>query len=121
HPYGVALTNDGKFCYVTSFLRANGAVLVVDMTTQQVIANIPVGNFPAKVAITRDQTQAWITSKFSDSITVVDVLTNTRVTTIPGVTNGWGIAFNPTGTRAYVAASDDSGGGLYVIDTASYQ
>ena len=120
-PYGIALSKDGTRAYVTSFVRTGGAVLVLDVVNRTVLATIATGNFPAAVAITPDGAQAWVTSVFEDSITIVDTLTNTFATRITGVSNGWGISFSPDGTRAYVADSALAGGGLFVLDASNYR
>ena len=41
-------------------------------------------------------------------------------TTDANLKNAWGIAFNPTGTRAFVTSSESVGGSLRVIDTVTY-
>jgi YVTN family beta-propeller protein len=120
-PYAIAISQDGTRAYATSFSRTDGRLFVLDVPNRKVITSLSVGNFPAGVALTPDGSQVWVTGNFDNSIYVFDTLTNTQVTTIGGITNGWGIAFSPSGTRAYVAGADAAAGGLYVIDTSSYQ
>ena len=96
-------------------------MLVLDVVNRTVIATIATGNFPAAAAVTPDGAQAWVTSVFEESVTIVDTLTNTFATRITGVSNGWGIGFSPDGTRSYVADSALSGGGLFVIDASNYR
>lgn len=120
-PYGIALSDDGTRAYVTSFTRSAGAVLALDVTNRRVIANIPIGNFPSSIAFSPDETQVWATAFFDDGVYIIDTLTNTLSTRITGLFNAWGIAFNPTGTRAYVTGATDISGSLYVIDTSTYR
>jgi len=49
NPYGIAVTPNGAFIYVT---HVGGTVSVIDATTNTVIATVPVGLFPNAVAIT---------------------------------------------------------------------
>ena len=120
-PYGIAVSQDGTRAYVTSFTRNAGALLALDVTNRKVIATIGIGNFPAAVAYSPDESQVWATAFFDDSVYIIDTLTNTLSTRVTGLFNPWGIAFNPNGTRAYVTGATDSAGSLYVIDTSTYK
>src|SRR5260221_12501797 len=120
-PYGIAVSQDGTRAYVTSFVRSGGAVLALDVPNRKVIGTVAIGNFPAQVAYSPDESQVWATAFFDDSVYVIDTLTNTLSTRVTGLFNAWGIAFSPNGTRAYVTGATDSAGTLYVIDTAAYK
>jgi YVTN family beta-propeller protein len=120
-PYGIAVSQDGTRAYVTSFTRNAGALLALDVPNRRVIATVPIGNFPAQVAFSPDESQVWATAFFDDSVYIIDTLTNTLATRVTGLFNAWGIAFNPNGTRAYVTGATDSAGTLYVIDTSAYK
>ncbi len=119
-PKSIAISPDGKRLYVASFVRSAAQLYTVDLATKAVVGTVPVGGFPAGVAVTPDGSQVWVSSYFSGNVTVVDTLTNTRVTVISGVSSAWSIQFNPRGTRAYVTSSESVGGNLKVIDTARY-
>src|SRR5258708_6609347 len=120
-PYALAFSPDDSRLYVTSWVRSGGHLVVLDVASQQVIASVTTGNFPSGVAVTPDGSQVWVTSFFNDNVTVIDTLTNTVVTQVSGVLNAWGIAFNITGTRAFVANSDTVAGGITAINTADYR
>jgi len=120
-PYGIAVSGDGTRAYVTSFVRTGGAVLALDVPNRKVIATINIGNFPPAIAFSPDETQVWATAFFDDSVYIIDTLSNTFATRVTGVLNAWGIAFNPSGTRAYITGASTVAGNLYVVDTASYR
>jgi YVTN family beta-propeller protein len=120
-PYGIAVSNDGTRAYVTNFQRIGAQLLVVDMATGNVLATSTVAPFPAGVRVTPDGTQVYVTSNFEGSVAVFDTLTNTQVGLLRGFDAAWGIAFNPSGTRAYVACAGVPTGSVKVIDTAKLQ
>ena len=60
---------------------------------------------------------AYISNSASNSVSVIDTANNTVVATAPVGTNPWGVAVNPSGTRAYVSNRDSNS--VSVIATAS--
>jgi len=119
-PRSIAITPDGRTAYVTSFVRSAAELYVVDLATKKVIATLSSGGYASRVVMKPDGTQAWFTSFFDDSVTVVDVASNTLGVTIGSILNAWDIKFNPTGTRAYVCGPVGSGDVVNVIDTSTY-
>src|SRR5437868_4351573 len=63
------------------------------------------------------QSYAYVPTHKSDSVLVINTVTQTTVATIPVGTNPWGVAVTPNGAFAYVTnqATND----VSVIDTAS--
>jgi YVTN family beta-propeller protein len=122
-PYGVAASPDGRFVYVVSrgspFGGARGSLSVIEIVASSngpklfispptVAGNpIPVGNYPAFVAITPDGRTAYVTNQGgqegSGDISVVDTPSRAVVRTIQAGRRPTGIAITPNGTRAYVA------------------
>ncbi len=120
NPAGVAITPDGKRAYVTSFNNFNPAILVIDIASHAIVTTISSANaWPKGVFITPDGSQAWISYPYSNEVDIFDTLTNTR-SAARIVNSPQGIAFNSTGTRAYVA-SNGTPGTLVVFDTATLQ
>ncbi len=119
-PYGLTLTPDETRAYVSSFVAQGAEVYAVDLVAKKLLATIPVGGYPAGIAMSPDGTQVWVTSFFTDSVTVIDTLTNEKVVTMNGITNAWSITFNRTGSRVYVTASEAPFGSVKVIDTDRY-
>jgi YVTN family beta-propeller protein len=120
-PTAIAITPDGTRAYVTDHDDIPGSVVyLIDIPNRKFLSTIPVGAFPASIAITPDGSQVWVPSRGDSNITVIDTMTNTPTVTIGNVTLATGIAFNPTGTRAYAAEGIETGGAVLVIDTSSY-
>ena len=66
--------------------------------------------------MTPDGSQLWIVHPLGLAVDVVDTLTNTIATRL-GIGQATDIAFNSTGTRAYVT----SAGGVVAVDASTYQ
>jgi YVTN family beta-propeller protein len=109
-PLGVAIAPNGRFAYVTNtgavcdlcFFNQPSSVSVIDTTTYSVVATIPVGQYPAAVAITPNGAFAYVANFNSNSVSVINTATNTVTTTITAGTGPWGIAITPNGAFAYV-------------------
>ncbi|MGC9157329.1 MAG: YncE family protein, partial [Candidatus Micrarchaeia archaeon] len=67
-----------------------------------VFNTIKVGSEPYGVAFNPSGTLAYVTNYGSDTVSVIDVSTNTIVNTITVGSEPTGVAFNPSGTLAYV-------------------
>jgi YVTN family beta-propeller protein len=113
-PLGVAVHPDGSRVYVASFsggdVRSRG-VSVIDATTDTVVTTIPMAGVPYGLAVNPNGTVVYVATMDTeqaadgyDSIAVIDVATNTVTGSIPlGFnTQPRGVAFNPSGTTAYV-------------------
>jgi YVTN family beta-propeller protein len=118
NPSGLAISPDGTRAYVTHFLDLNPSLLIIDIPNRKILSTIPVPFvYPRNVFLTPDGTQAWVNYYQGTSITIIDLLSATvsRSISFPAEVSK-GIAFNPTGTKAFVAATPSQ---VYVIDTAS--
>src|SRR6266849_7651759 len=110
-PLGLAITPNGAFAYVTNtgalcdFCSFNPppSVSVIDTATYSVVATIPVGNYPAGVAITPNGAFAYVANFNSNSVSVIDTATNNVTGTVSVGTGPWDIAITPNGAFAYVA------------------
>src|SRR5260370_5301340 len=109
-PLGVAITPNGRFAYVTNTgavcdlcpINQPSSVSVIDTSTYSVVATIPVGQYPAGVAITPNGAFAYVTNYNSNSVSVIDTATNTVTGTVTVGTGPWGLAITPNGAFAYV-------------------
>ena|ERR1051326_7017268 len=116
NPHGVAISPDSKTLYVTNF-NSNAEVLVIDMASKQILARIPTIAFPQGATLSPDGSQLWITSPLANSVDIIDTQTNTR-TTGRGISQAVGVAFNSTGTRAYVTSNPNT---VTAVDTGTFQ
>lgn len=119
HPSGLAISADGTLAYITSYIDINPEVLVINIAQRQIIATIPVTTYPQSVYLTPDGMLAYVTFPFDNAIYVIDTFTLTIARTV-AFTAPYGLAFNSTGTRAYIA-SQSIPGTVQVMDTTSYQ
>ncbi len=118
HPSGIDITPDGTQAYITNYFDAGSSVLVIDIAQRKILSSISVPTFPQSVYFTPDGLLAWVTLPFNNAIYVLDTLTQTVSRTL-NITSPYGLTFNSTGTRAYVA--NTSASTVQVIDTATYQ
>ena len=119
---GLAVNSDTDRVYVTSML--DNAVGVVDGTTGEVLATVPVGNSPTGVDVNAVTNRVYVTNSGDDSISVLDGATNSVISTIAVNSGGYptAVAVNPLTNRIYVAnvAVDPSEqGSVSVIDGAT--
>ncbi|HLJ50742.1 MAG TPA: hypothetical protein VKU01_32245 [Bryobacteraceae bacterium] len=119
NPDGVAITPDGTRAYITSFNPDNPVVQVIDIASRTIIASIPVTSYPQGIFMTPDGTQAYVTFPLGGAVYIIDTLTNTVANTL-GIQAPVAVAFNSTGSRAYIT-SNTSGGQVQVLETTRYQ
>ena len=112
--FGVGATLAQTRGYVTNQFAST--VSVIDPATNTAVATVPVGQFPAPVAVTPNGAFAYVGNRFSNNISVIDTATNTVTTTVP-IGDPTGIAITPNGAFAYV--TDGTSGVVNVIDLAT--
>jgi DNA-binding beta-propeller fold protein YncE len=114
-PNTVAFTPDGRTCYVANWGTEDAAgstVTPIRVThggaSGRVLPSIDVGLHPNWVAVTRDGGTAYVVNKGSNSITPIDVRSNTagKALRVPGPPIEMEIS--PNGRTAYVAIAGSS-------------
>lgn len=113
-PWGVALSPDGDTAYVA--LRAENALVAVDLDSGAVISRTAVGERPAYVWVSPDGSTAYVTEAGAGTVAVVALGSSPRVTgrlTVGGVP--WSISGSPDGSTLYVA--DNQSGTLVSMRT----
>jgi YVTN family beta-propeller protein len=108
----VTVNPTGTRAYATGGLF--GTHSVIDTTTNSIVGTVPIVG--GGVAINPAGTYAYVIGP--NAIEVIDLATNGVITAVPLAGVPQDVAFNPSGTRAYVAASP--GGNVSVIDTATH-
>ena len=116
-PYGVAANLEGTRVYVACY--AEKKVYIIDTSTHEVIAEIPMGSgdIPTGVAVNQPGTRLYVTNQGSNTVSVIDTSDHSIIATVPVGNSPYGVAVNPSGTRVYVANLDTSF--VSVIDTNS--
>jgi len=87
---GSAASPDGKRIYVSN--GRGGTVSVIDVTTDSVIATVPVGKRPWGIALTPDGRKLYTANGPSNDVSVVDVDRLTVETKVPVGKIPWGVA-----------------------------
>lgn len=119
-PVNIAITPDNRFGYVANNnddgIPGGDTVSVIDLKTNKVIKTIsdPSFNQVYTVTINEQGSKAYITNSNSNSISIIDIATNTVVGVITGFDGPSGMAIMPNGRIAYVnnyGGSDGVGSG----------
>lgn len=117
YPNGIAISPDGTRAYVTSYDDASARVFVIDIASRTIVGSVTTPAFPKSVFLTPDGSQLWLLSYKSSIVAVIDTLSLTVSSQINvGGQADIGMAFNPSGTRAYIGVGPDQ---LLVLDTAT--
>lgn len=104
----LAVSRDGTHLYATD---GRESLLVLSVSAGRVVARIPVGKFPAGVAVSPDGQRVYVANNQSDTVSVVDSVTYRVVATIPVGVNPTGLAVSPDGQRVFVANTGRAPGG----------
>lgn len=102
-PYGVALTPDDAFAYVTN--AASNTVSVIDTRALAVSATISVAGAPQAVAMSPDGTRAVAAGVTSGEYFFIDTASNTVVQTVPvnaQCQHPTSLAYHPNGSTVFV-------------------
>lgn len=124
--YGVAVGPKGAKVYVTGRggFTSPGTLYVIDTATRAV-TSISVGMYPRGVAVNRDGSRVYVANALSQSVSVIDTASNTRVATVTGFRGfPWGVAASPVSNRLYVTNVYGSNYGsedIVVVDTTTNQ
>jgi len=104
-----------------AYMAAKGAdnVIPIDLSTNTRGSpiSLPAGSAPSGVAITPDRKFAYVTNSGLNTVSVIDIETNTVVASVLVGTTPNTIAITPDGQFAYVTNRDSND--VSVIDTAS--
>ena len=82
--------------------RGSAAVAVIDPFTDQVVTQIPVGNYPIRLAMTPNRLKAFVSNGNDGTISVLDTVARTNTATIPVGRSPGESAITPDGARLFV-------------------
>ncbi|MCM3748201.1 hypothetical protein M3223_12635 [Paenibacillus pasadenensis] len=97
-PFAVDFSLRRNRYYVPSFY--SGSLFVLDIQTNRVLSEIPVGNGPVGVAVSPDENSVYVTS-VGAGISIINADTDRVVGTVAEM-DSWGIDFSPDGSTYYV-------------------
>jgi gliding motility-associated-like protein len=114
-PWGICVTPDGGWAYVTNSMSNN--VSVINTTTNKVQYTIAVDKAPTGLAVSPDGKVVYVTNHFSGTVSVISTATNLVVSTINVGADPVGISVTPDGNKIYVV--NNSSNNVSVINAAT--
>jgi len=105
---GVAVNSATHKVYISNASKSVGAVSVYDESLKLVTAGVPVGTFPAGVAVDSSANIVYVANTDSNTVSVIDGGTNNVVATVPVGHGPNDIAVDSSTHTAYVVNRDDS-------------
>jgi YVTN family beta-propeller protein len=114
-PWGVAISPNGAFAYVTNSASSN--VSVINTATNALVATVTVGCGPTAVAITPNGAFAYVANSCDSTVSVINTATNTVVATVAVGGQPQNMAITPDGAFAYT--SNVLANNLSVINTTT--
>jgi YVTN family beta-propeller protein len=115
---GLALMTSPAEAAPFAYVTGSNSVTVIDTATNMVVATVPVGSFPAGVAVAPDGKHVYVTNFISNTVSVIDTATNMVGATVQVGSFPEGVAVTPDGKHAYVANAAPNSV-VSVIDTAT--
>lgn len=103
YPWGIAITTDKTYVYVTNSL--SNTVSVIQTDNYSVAKTIPVGKYPQTITIQGNY--AYVINFQDAKISVIETTTHKVTNTIKVKANSSGIAVTPDGKSAYITSSPD--------------
>jgi YVTN family beta-propeller protein len=113
----IAITHDDAFVWSVNPDNDSVSVFRVSNTVNTKVAEIRVGDEPWCVAITPDDSKAYVTNMASGTVSVINTSNRRVIKTIPVGTEPFGCALTPNGQKLYVA--NQSSDTVSVINTAT--
>jgi YVTN family beta-propeller protein len=115
--HGLASSADGSKIYVAS--DKTGNFQIVDVRLGKVVAQIPIGNDPNQMTITKDGRFAYVPMRGEHAIAVVQLDPLRLIKKLPSPAGPHDAYTSPDGSRIYVGAQ--YGTGIVVIDPATQE
>lgn len=120
-PNGLAISPDGSTAYVGNFTNPGQSILVINIPTQTITATIQnVVAYPSGMTLSPDGSQLWVGSPLSTETDVIDTLSQTLIYRL-NIQQSVDVAFNSTGTQAYVTSDLNNPGQVFAVDTSTYK
>ncbi len=100
-PWNLAITRDGRRLFVAC--EASNSLVVVNVSTGEVLAETTAGHQPHFVYLSPDETRAYVSNRGSDNVSVIDTESYTVIATVPVGDEPHEMVTNENGTILYVA------------------
>jgi YVTN family beta-propeller protein len=100
-PYGVSVTPDGNYVYVSNVF--SNTVSVISTSDNTMIETIPVGAMPTGVSVSSDGKYVYVSNYGGSTVSVIKTSDNTVIKTIPVEKGIRGVSVSPDGKYVYVS------------------
>lgn len=113
-PEGIAVDSSGRFVYITNV--GDDTVSAIDTRDDMVVGPaIPVGKGPTAIALTPDDTYAYVLNAESHDVSVIGLQPSPSLVTTIGLDDPIALTITPAGKQAYVV--NFSSNSVAVLDT----
>jgi DNA-binding beta-propeller fold protein YncE len=120
-PNGLAISPDSTTAYISNFTNSGQSVLVMNIASQMITATIQnVVQYPLGLTLTPDGSQLWVGSPLGGEVDIIDTLSQTIIYRL-NIQITTDIAFNSTGTMAYITSASTTPGQVIAVNTATFQ
>ncbi len=114
HDFPQYPANYREYAYVTN--GASNTVTVLDLVNLRRDRELPVGDDPTGVAVSRTRNEVYVVNSGSGSVSVIDAQTNAVVATVPVHRKPYFIDVSQDGHRGYVANSGSNNVSVLDLD-----
>ncbi len=114
-PVDMAIDHQNRLAYVANQLSDSVAVVNLDTLAVLQTISLAAGSRPAGIAVTPDDSEAWVVNSATNSVSVLDTTSRRLVATVPVGTGPNEIAVSTDGTLVWIPNS--TSGTVTVIDT----
>jgi len=111
NPFAIGVYQQDRnndFLYATNSLSNTVSVIRSNSTTDVVIKNVTVGNFPVGVAVDQDRNIVYVTNMRSNSLTLIDAITNEVIKNVTVGNLPVGVAVDQATHMVYVSNTFDN-------------
>jgi hypothetical protein len=120
-PNGLAISPDGTTAYIGNFTNPGQSVLVMNIASQAITGTIQnVVAYPSGMTLTPDGSQLWVVSPLGTETDVIDTLSQTIAFRL-NIQLATDVAFNSTGTTAYITSALNTPGQVFAVNTSTFQ
>jgi YVTN family beta-propeller protein len=126
NPCGVAVNGKNGKVYIVHYGIPDhaGYVIVFDIATDEISANITVEQQSCQPLLSPDQNRLYVANSWSSSISVIDTVTNELITTIKpkndGLRNSRLRSMSVTSDGSQICVTYEDSGWISIVDTVTY-
>jgi YVTN family beta-propeller protein len=115
----IAISPDGEYLYCLNGYGLENAVELVDISLNELIKSVPVGNYPIQGVLNADGSLLFVSNAESNTVSVINTHSFTVVATIPVGNYPSAMAMSPDGTQIYVCNTRSNS--ISIINTSTLQ